>query len=133
MIRTYIDSSVLIAAAAQRDRGGIEAAEYLKDPKREFVSSIFVEVEVYPAAQRNRNRDELRFYDAFFEEVSFPSDYEDVGAVAIGIIEKHAVSSMDALHIASALELSADELITMEKPTKGICRTGLIDVVSLWK
>ena len=25
MIRTYIDSSVLIAAASQRDRGGIEA------------------------------------------------------------------------------------------------------------
>lgn len=132
MIRTYIDSSVLIAAASQRDRGGIEAAEYLKDPKREFVSSMFVEIEVYPAARRNRHRDELRFYDGFFEEVSFPPDYEDVGALAIRIIEKHAVSSMDALHIASALKLSADELITMEKSTKGICKTELIDVISLW-
>ena len=39
---------------------------------------------------------------------------------------------MDALHIASALKLSADELITMEKSTKGICKTELIDVISLW-
>lgn len=48
MTRTYIDSSVLIAAARATDALAVSALAYLDDPQRSFVSSEFVRLEVLP-------------------------------------------------------------------------------------
>jgi len=38
---------------------------------------------------------------------------------------------MDALHVAAALQIQADELITTEKPTKPMHRVREIQIVSI--
>jgi len=134
MIRTYVDSGVLIAAATERGPLVPEAVEILDDPERSFLSSLYVEIEVYPAARRNRRGQELEFYEQFFDKAEFPrsGDYERACKGALEILSKHPIGVVDALHVAMALELDADELVTTEKPRKGIASTGLLDVISLW-
>lgn len=71
MIRTFIDAGVLIYAA--RSEGGIaeKALQILEDEDREFASSIFLKLEVLPKAMYNQQKSEIRFYEAFFQEVSY--------------------------------------------------------------
>jgi len=44
---------------------------------------------------------------------------------------KVGLSGMDALHVAAAVLMGADELATIEKPTKSIHRTQSIKVISI--
>ncbi len=48
--RTYIDSSVLLAACARKDEIGRRALEILDDPGRSFVLSDAVRLEIFPKA-----------------------------------------------------------------------------------
>ena len=50
MIRTFIDAGVLIVAARGEDEIAERALEILKDPNREFASSMFLKLEVVPKA-----------------------------------------------------------------------------------
>jgi len=134
MTLTYVDSSVLISVATERGPLVVEATKILDDPDRTFASSAYVKMEVYPAARRNRRRNEIAVYDRFFREAVFPGprSYERAAELAVEIMSGHSVSPLDALHIATALQMGARELVTLEKPGRGICKTGLIDVISLW-
>ncbi|WP_337906958.1 nucleic acid-binding protein [Iningainema tapete] len=71
MTRTFIDSGVLIAAA--RGEGAIaeRAMAILQDPNREFASSIFLKLEVLPKAIYNNRTNEVRFYEEYFDAVSY--------------------------------------------------------------
>ncbi len=51
---------------------------------------------------------------------------------ALELAEKYNLSPMDALHVSSALVAGVDELVTMEKPTKPICRVKEVKVVSFY-
>lgn len=42
----------------------------------------------------------------------------------------YGLAAMDALHVAAALQIQADELITTEKPTKPMHRVREIQIVS---
>jgi hypothetical protein len=66
--RTFLDSGVLIAAARGIDDTALQALQILDDPDREFVSSIFVKLEVLPKAIYNGFREEAAFYQSFFEK-----------------------------------------------------------------
>jgi len=46
-------------------------------------------------------------------------------------IEQELAARMDALHVAAALQIQADELITTEKPTKPMHRVREIQIVSI--
>jgi len=46
--RTFLDTGVLIAAALRTEETALQALQILDDPDREFVSSIFVKLEVLP-------------------------------------------------------------------------------------
>ena len=56
MIRTYIDSVVLIAAFRIGDPGALAV---LDDPDRAFISSLFVQFEVMPKCLYNGKTDEV--------------------------------------------------------------------------
>jgi predicted nucleic acid-binding protein len=45
---------------------------------------------------------------------------------------QYGLSAMDALHVAAAYLLGADELVTTERPSKPIYRNGLVKVVYLY-
>jgi predicted nucleic acid-binding protein len=131
-VLTYLDSNVLIAAASETDARVEAAIAVLFDAKRKFISSIFQSVEVLPSARRNRRKSEMELYEYFFQSArTSPRDYDEVGRLACQIIEQHAISSMDALHLASALSVGAEQLVTLESPRKGIAKTGLIEVLCL--
>ena len=132
MKRTYVDSNVLIAAASRKGPFVSESLDLLDDAGREFVSSIYVQIEVYPYARKHRLPVELRFFDRFFDGVAaWPADYERVSGRAIEILSRFPISTLDALHVACAMDLGTDEMVTLEGAHKGICKTKLLDVITL--
>ena len=68
--RTFLDSGVLIAAARGVDDTALQALRILDDPDREFVSSIFVKLEVLPKAIYNGFKEEATFYQSFSRRMS---------------------------------------------------------------
>jgi predicted nucleic acid-binding protein len=132
MIRTYVDAGVLIAAARGKAPLALKALAVLDDPNREFVSSVFLKLEVLPKAVWYKNEAEADFYEAFFSSVVAWSDSVDAlvqeafrQACSLGL------AALDALHLASALASNADEIVTTERSTKPIHRTHLIRVLSI--
>src|SRR6266516_7532383 len=112
MTRTYIDSGVLFWAHRGEPALALKAMEILDDPDREFGSSVFLRLETLPKAIYFKNQDEILFYETFFDAIkewATPSDaiiqeaYEE--ACKLGL------AAMDALHIAAATAVHADELV----------------------
>jgi predicted nucleic acid-binding protein len=132
MIRTYVDAGVLITAARGIAPIAIKALEILDDPNREFVSSIFLKLEVMPKAIYHRNEAEAAFYNTFFDAVTHWADSLDrIVREAFNEASGSGLAAMDALHVASAASLGVEELVTTERSEKPIHRTHLIKVVSI--
>jgi len=132
MIRTFIDSGILIAAARGSADIALSAFEVLDDPNREFVSSIFVKLEVLPKAMINRYKDEVDFYQEFFSYVSIWTDISpNLFETAFKEAARSGLSAIDAIHVVSALTSGSDELITTEKRNRPIHRNTLIPVRSI--
>ncbi len=130
MIRTFVDSNVLIAAAREKVPDNEQALKLLVDPAREFASSVFVQLEVLPKAKYNGRVEEYRFYQGYFAAVKYWA--QDLKAVAEQALEEGArlgLSAADALHIAAAASVRSDELVTLETPERPIHRTSLVDVI----
>lgn len=133
MIRTFIDSGVLIAAA--RGEGAIaeRALVILEDLTLEFASSIFLKLEVLPKAIYNNQTSEARFYEEYFDAVSYwATDIDQIIQSAYREVSELGLGAMDALHVAAAVSVGAVEFITNEKPEKSIHRTKSIQVISIW-
>lgn len=134
MIRTYLDAGVLIAAARGKAPIAIRALEILDDPNRQFVSSIFLKLELLPKTIYFKNSAETEFYEAVLDSVSYWANSTD------SIVEQayreacaFGLAALDALHVAAAVSAGADELVTTEKSNKPIHRTRSIKVISIWE
>jgi hypothetical protein len=77
---------------------------------------------------------ELDFYDAFFNhpEIEYCRDWNGLEKTADSVARQSGLSAMDALHVAAAFLLGADELITTERPSKPIYRNQLVKVIYLY-
>jgi hypothetical protein len=133
MTRTYIDAGILFLAHRGEPTLAVKAMEILDDPDREFVSSIFLKLEVLPKAICFKNQNEISFYETFFDAVkewASPVDaiiqeaYEEACRLGLG--------AMHALHVAAAMAVGADELVTTEKPEKPIHQVTSIKVVTIY-
>ena len=132
MKRTFIDTGVLIAAARGQNDVAARAMAILDDPNREFASSIFVKLEVLPKAIYNQKTAEAAFYQAFFDAVThWAKAEESVIADAFQEACQLGLSAIDALHVAAALSVNAEELITTEKLSKPIHRVTKLKVISI--
>lgn len=132
MIRTFIDSGVLIYAARGEDAIAEAALQIIEDSNRELASSIFLKLEVLPKAIFNKREKEIRFYEAFFSAVSYwAMDIDLIIANAYQESSQFGLGAMDALHVAAAVSVGATEFITNEKPNKSIHRTQNIQVISI--
>jgi predicted nucleic acid-binding protein len=132
MTITFVDAGVLIAAARGTPEVSARAMAILDDPNRSFASSNFVRLEVLPKALFNKKLAEAEFYDEFFRAVShWPSDTDAVVTNAYDIAAKFGLAAMDALHVAAALVIGADELITTERRGKPLHRTTDVPVRSI--
>lgn len=133
MIRTFIDSGVLIYAARGEDAIAESALQILEDSNREFASSIFLKLEVLPKAIFNQREKETRFYESFFSAVShWAIDVDLIMNNAYQESSQFGLGAMDALHIAAAVSVGATEFVTNEKPNKSIHRTQSIQVISIY-
>jgi hypothetical protein len=133
MIRTFVDSGVLIAGYKGSPLVVAAAGNILNDGNRIFLSSPFVRHEVSPKALYNRRRDEYRFYQSYFKRATFCDDLKLILNHAGRESAKSGINAMDSLHIAAARLLNADEFITTEKPSRSIYRTSLVNVVYLFR
>lgn len=104
----------------------------LNDPRREFVSSPFVRLEVLPKAQYHKQQNEAQFYDAFFASVQhWEMNCDQIVADAENVSRQFGLSAMDGVHIAAALMAGAAKFVTAERPTSPFSRVTGIMVVTV--
>ena len=126
---TFVDSGVLIAAARGADEIARLAMTVLDDPDRTFASSALVRLEVLPKALRHHRDSEARFYETFFQSVSAWAPIgEPLAKEAFLQARNSDLHAMDALHIAAALSVGAEEFITSERSEKPINKVTAITV-----
>lgn len=135
MVRSFPDAGVLIdAARSPVPERAQRALAYLDDPHRRYLTSPLVRLECVPKARYTARGHELAFYEGFFShpETEWCRDWERLAAVAASEAERLGLGALDALHLAAAHLLGADELVTTEAPTKPIHRSQLVRVVWLY-
>ena len=120
MIRTFLDSGVLIAAARGDSATSEKSLRVLESPERQLLTSVFVRLEVYPKVAYNAYPLQRAFLNELFMDpaLQWASDLNAVVNLAVSEAERYGLAAMDALHVAAALLLRADELITTERPGK---------------
>ena len=129
---TFLDTGVLIAAARGHTEQSARALEILDDPGREFAGSRFLRLELVPRAVHNKRETEVAFYEAFFSEVKhWATDLEALVEAAHREASSYGVEAMDALHVAAAAAVGADELVTTEKPSRSIHPAQSVKVVTI--
>jgi predicted nucleic acid-binding protein len=132
MKRSFVDSGVLIAAARGNSERTERALTALSDVDQVFLSSIFIKLEVLPKAICYKQQTEVNFYEFFFSNVTdWATDLERLTQSAYELAYIYGLSGLDALNIAAAIALKADEFITTEKPTKPLYRVPNLRFISI--
>ena len=107
--------------------------EILDDPDRAFATSAFVRLEVLPKALFHRRQVESAFYKAFFAgAASWAMPSSALLDQALRQAARIGLSAMDALHVAAAISVEADELVTTEGPGKAIHRVTQLRITTLY-
>ena len=133
LIRTYVDSGVLIYAAKAKSPTAELAIPFVTDPQREYVTSEYVRLEVLPKSKFNKANAETSFFEGFFAaNVLCIGPSVDLMKLAMEEAVRHGISAIDALHVSAAAFAGAQELITSEVKSKPMHRTNLIKVVSIF-
>ena len=132
MKRTYVDSNVLMQAFRGTTELALPAMRILDDPDRRFVSSVFSKLELLPKPRYERRLPEVEFYEEFYESCEVVvSGSAATCQAALDEAQRHGLSAVDALHVVSAAEAGAEELVTGEGSTKTIHRATAVRIVSL--
>ena len=131
-MKTFIDSGVLITGWRGQTAPRLKALTILSERNRHFISSPFVQLEVLPKAEYYKNLDELKFYEAFFQDVSdWVQDCDLITREGLQISKKFGLNALDSLHIAAAIIANADEFITAERQTSPFSRVTIIKIISI--
>ncbi len=132
MKRTYIDANVLIAAFQGDGLVSRRAMEVLDAPDRELLVSDYLRLEVLPKPTFHKRQEEIEFMQMIFERaLEDVSTSPELTGLAVSFASKYDMTPIDALHIGAAIVSGADELVTMEKPTKPMCKVREVRVTSL--
>lgn len=131
MKRTYIDAGVLIEAFRGTNPGALRALRVLDDPDRKFVVSDYLRLEVLPKPTFHKRQEEVEFMQAVFEKAEHLNTSPELTGRALAMASKYDMTPIDALHVGAAAVAGVDELVTMEKPTKPMCRVKEVSVVSI--
>jgi predicted nucleic acid-binding protein len=129
--RTYVDTSVLIAAFKGDDDLARRALAVLDDPDRTVVVSDAVRLEAMPKARYFKNATEIEFYESLFSQAENIAWNAGALQVALEIAEQHGIAAMDAIHVAHAELAGVAEIVTAEKSTKPMFRVKTIAMRSI--
>ena len=129
-MRTFLDSGVLLTAWKGKDAAG--ALSVMEDAARSFVTSYLVKLELLPKPLYQKRKGEVEFYRAHWERVKAEEPLSaELGHEAFDLAKRYGLSAADALHIAAAIRLGAEQFITSELPGKPLFRVKELAVVSL--
>jgi predicted nucleic acid-binding protein len=132
MIHSFIDSGILITAARGSSPRSQLALDVLTDGDRIFSSSIFIKLEVLPKSVCYQQTLECEFYETFFQGVTYwANDLDVLTQSAYQLACTYGLSGLDALNVAAAILLKADEFVTTEKPTKPMYRVPTIQFTTI--
>ncbi len=132
MKRTYIDASVLIAAFQGKEPTSRRTLEVLDDPERNLIVSDYLRLEVLPKPTFHKRSGEIEFMNAVLQHAAENvSTSPQLTGQAVVLAGKYDMAPIDSLHVSAAVVAAADELVTMEKATKPICRVEEVKVISL--
>ncbi|MEW6259252.1 MAG: type II toxin-antitoxin system VapC family toxin [Thermodesulfobacteriota bacterium] len=131
MKSTYIDANVLIAAFQGEEQVAQRALRVLDDPGRKLVVSDYLRLEVLPKPTFHKRQEEMEFMQAVFENAENVNTSSDLTGCALSMASKYDLTPIDALHIGAASVAGVDEFVTVEKPTKPMCRVKEVNVVSI--
>ena len=132
MKKIYVDANVLIAAFQGEEKVAQRALRVLDDPALKLVISDYLRLEVLPKPTFHRRQEEIDFMQEIFDGAGENIDTSpELTRRALEFASKYDMSPIDALHVGAAAVAGVDELITMEKPTKPICRAKEVSVVSI--
>lgn len=132
MVRTFLDSGVLLAAARSLGRDRERALKILEDPERTFLTSPFVHLELVPKAIFHKKRLEKAFYDEYFNAAEWFRNLDEIEAAAQREAARSGLAAMDALHLVAAYLSRADEFVTTGRPGKPIYRSSLVRIFHLF-
>jgi len=131
MKRTYIDANVLIAAFQGEEQVAQRALRVLDDPGRRLVVSDYLRLEVLPKPMFHKRQEEVEFMEAVFEKAENRETSPQLTQCSLEIAAKYDIAPIDALHVGAAVVAGVDELVTLEKPTKPICKVEEVSVKSI--
>ena len=131
MRRTYLDTGVLIEAARAKGPRSEAALLLLRDSDRVFLSSPYLDLELLPQVIKNRRSEQQEFLETYLASTERVEDCNAIVRVAFRKASRSPMSGMDALHVAAAYLLKADEFITTERPGRAIYRNSLVPVLYL--
>lgn len=132
MKRTYIDANVLIAAFRGEEQVAQRALRVLDDPGRKLVVSDYLRLEVLPKPTFHKRQEEVEFMQTVFDGAAENLETSsDLTSRALAMASKYDMTPIDALHIGAAAVAGVDELVTLEKPTKPMCKVEEVNVVSI--
>jgi predicted nucleic acid-binding protein len=132
MKRTYVDANVLIAAFRGEEKAAHRALQVLDDPDRKLVVNDYLRLEVLPKPTFHKRQEEIDFMQAVFENaVEKGPTSDELTEKAVELASRYDMTPIDALHVGAAVVAGVDELVTMEKPTKPMCRVSEVEVVSI--
>ena len=121
-MRVFFDSSGL-AKRYIRERGSDETEEILS-VAGEVGLSVIAPAEVVSALNRLRRQRSITPVQYDLAKSALFTDLEDVSVIgvtnavvagAIGLLEEHSIRTLDAIHVASAIEWRADLFISSDK------------------
>ena len=129
---SFLDAGVLIAATRTENALANSALALLDDPTKEFATSEFLRLEVLPKSLYYGRAEEAKFYTEYFHTVLYwANDLAQIVTQADVLARRYGLAALDALHIAAAISVNADEFVTTEQLSKPLYRVQEIAVVPL--
>jgi predicted nucleic acid-binding protein len=131
-VKTFLDSGVLLCAWKGRPEDSDAAMFVIHDARRQFVTSRMVKMELLPKPTFFGHHKELEFYQTHFETVDEEQLLtEEISEAAFALAKQNGLAAADAINLACALKLKANEFVTTEKPGKPIFRVRGIKIITL--
>jgi len=133
MTLSFMDAGVLIQVVRGNEAISETTLDVIYAADRKLASSFYLMLEVLPKSQFNKRTDEIEFYQSYSTLVSvWATDWEAIHKEAERQARLYGLNAMDALHIAAALSVGADEFVTVEREGKSLFRTPDIRIVSVY-
>ncbi len=131
-MKTFLDSGVLLTAWKGKPADAAKAMSVMHAPQREFVTGQMVKLELLPKPTYFKHRDELEFYQLHLDATKAEAALDPaIAEAALTLAKKHGLAAADALNIAGAIHLGAEEFVTSELPGKPMFRVREIQVTTL--